>query len=135
MKRVLILLALFMTTIGPFQFANANANTSEVARAQFTSAIEAREPVDKVNVLSNDVNKIYFFSDLRNLQGQTVTHRWLLADKVMAEVSFNVGGPRWRVNSSKALQTGWVGDWTVAVVDGTGSVIAEYTFKYIEAGQ
>lgn len=135
MKRVLTLLALFITTIGPFQFANANDNTGEVARAQFTSAIEAREPVDKVSILSNDVNKIYFFSDLRNLQGQMVTHRWLLAGQVMAEVSFNVGGPRWRVNSSKALQPGWVGDWTVAVVDGADTVISEYTFKYIEANQ
>ncbi len=135
MKRVLTLLALFITTIGPFQFANANINTSEVARAQFTSAIEAREPVDEVSILSNDVNKVYFFSELRNLQGQTVTHRWLLAGKVMAEVSFNVGGPRWRVNSSKALQPGWVGDWTVAVVDGAGTIISEYMFKYIEANQ
>ena len=101
MKKVLALLTLFIATISPFQFANAN--TGEVARAQFTTAIEAREPVDKVTILSNDVNKVYFFSELRNLQGQSVTHRWLLGGKVMAEVNFNVGGPRWRVNSSKTL--------------------------------
>jgi len=133
MKKVLALLTLFIATIGPFQFANAN--TGEVARAQFATAIEAREPVDKVTILSNDVNKVYFFSELRNLQGQSVTHRWLLGGKVMAEVNFNVGGPRWRVNSSKTLMPGWIGDWTVAVVDNSGVVLSEYTFQYIEASQ
>jgi hypothetical protein len=133
MKKVLALLTLFIATIGPFQFANAN--TGEVARAQFTTAIEAREPVDKVTILSNDVNKVYFFSELRNLQGQSITHRWLLGGKVMAEVNFNVGGPRWRVNSSKALLPGWIGDWTVAVVDNSGVVLSEYSFQYVEAGQ
>jgi len=131
MKKVLALLTLFIATMGPFQFANAG----EVARAQFTTAIEAREPVDKVTILSNDINKVYFFSELRNLQGQAVTHRWTLAGKVMAEVTFNVGGPRWRVNSSKALLPGWVGDWTVAVVDEAGAVVSETTFQYVEAGQ
>jgi hypothetical protein len=133
MKKVLALLTLFIATIGPFQFANAN--TGEVARAQFTTTIEAREPVDKVTILSNDVNKVYFFSELRNLQGQSITHRWLLGGKVMAEVNFNVGGPRWRVNSSKALLPGWIGDWTVAVVDNSGVVLSEYSFQYVEAGQ
>lgn len=133
MKKVLALLTLFIATIGPFQFANAN--TGEVARAQFTTAIEAREPVDKVTILSNDVNKVYFFSELRNLQGQSVTHRWLLGGKVMAEVNFNVGGPRWRVNSSKTLLPGWIGDWTVTVVDNSGIVLSEYNFQYVEAGQ
>ena len=133
MKKVLALLTLFIAAIGPFQFANAN--TGEVARAQFTTAIEAREPVDKVTILSNDVNKVYFFSELRNLQGQSVTHRWLLGGKVMAEVNFSVGGPRWRVNSSKALLPGWIGDWSVAVVDNSGTVLSEVKFQYVEAGQ
>ena len=131
MKKLFTLLALLMITLSPLQSANAG----EVARAQFTTAIEAREPVDEVTILSNDVNKLYFFSELRNLQGQTVTHRWTFAGKVMAEVTFNVGGPRWRVNSSKTLLPGWVGDWTVAVVDGTGAVVSEHSFQYIEAGQ
>ncbi len=131
MKRLLTLLALLIVTFGPMQTANAG----EVARAQFTSTIEQREPVDAVTILSNNINKVHFFSELRDLQDQTVTHRWMFAGKVMAEVSFNVAGPRWRVNSSKALLPGWIGDWTVAVVDGSGATIAEYSFQYIEAEQ
>lgn len=128
MKKLSTLLALLLVSLAPFQIANAG----EVARAQFTSGIEQREPVDEVTILSNNVNKIYFFSELRDLQGQTVTHRWSFAGKVMAEISFNVGGPRWRVNSSKALLPGWVGDWTVSVVDGSGEIVSDYSFQYVE---
>ncbi len=130
MKKRYTLLALLML-LSPLQ----NLIAGEVARAQFTSAIEAREPVDEITVLSNNVNKVYFFSELRNLQGETVTHRWIYAGKLMAEVSFNVGGPRWRVNSSKTLLPGWTGKWSVAVVDGTGAILSEDSFQYIEAVQ
>jgi len=131
MKKLYTLLVLLMVALSPLQ----NANAGEVARAQFTSAIEAREPIDEVTILSNNINKVYFFSELHNLQDQTVTHRWTFAGKVMAEIAFNVGGPRWRVNSSKTLLPGWIGDWTVAVVDGSGTVVSEYSFQYIEAQQ
>ncbi len=130
MKKRYTLLALLML-LSPLQ----NLIAGEVARAQFTSAIEAREPVDEVTVLGNNVNKVYFFSELRNLQGETITHRWIYAGKVMAEISFNVGGPRWRVNSSKTLLPGWTGKWTVAVVDSTGALLSEDSFQYIEAVQ
>ncbi|HED40544.1 MAG TPA: DUF2914 domain-containing protein [Chromatiales bacterium] len=130
MKKRYTLLALLML-LSPLQ----NLIAGEVARAQFTSAIEAREPVDEITVLSNNVNKVYFFSELRNLQGETVTHRWIYAGKLMAEVSFNVGGPRWRVNSSKTLLPSWTGKWSVAVVDGTGAILSEDSFQYIEAVQ
>ncbi len=130
MKKRYTLLALLML-LSPLQ----NLIAGEVVRAQFTSAIEAREPVDEITVLGNNVNKVYFFSELRDLQGETITHRWIYAGKVMAEISFNVGGPRWRVNSSKTLLPGWTGKWSVVVVDGAGAALSEYSFQYIEAVQ
>ncbi len=131
MKKLYALLTLLMVTLSPLQSANAG----EVSRAQFTSAIEQREPIDEIKILSNNINRVYFFSELRNLQGQTISHRWQFAGKVMAEISFNVGGPRWRVNSSKALLPGWIGDWSVAVVDEDGNVLLEQSFQYIEIEQ
>ena len=47
-----------------------------------------------------------------------------------AEVRFEVGGPRWRVWSSKELEPEWIGDWTVEVVREDGEVIAAETFTY-----
>ena len=102
----------------------------EVARAQFTTEVANREPVDALYTLGTDRTQVYFFTDLRNLSGHTVTHRWMYLGDVMAEVSFNVGGDRWRVWSSKQLDPGWRGDWNVVVVDDSGKVLHEDTLIY-----
>ncbi len=98
--------------------------------AQFTTAVENREPIDQITFVQNKVEKVFFFSDLRGLAGQTVQHRWIYDGKTVAEVSFKVRGPRWRVWSSKDLMPDWIGDWTVEIVVADGSVIAAETFTY-----
>ncbi|NIP73247.1 MAG: DUF2914 domain-containing protein [Gammaproteobacteria bacterium] len=101
-----------------------------VARSTFTTAIDNREPVDRLHSLGLEQGKIYYFTELRDLGGHTVTHRWMYGGQVMAEVSFDVGGPRWRVWSSKDLVPGWSGEWTVEVVADDGQVLAEDSFEY-----
>lgn len=92
----------------------------EVARAAFTTAVRAREPVDDVLVLEDDIDRIYFFTELRGLTGQRVTHQWEHDGQIVAEIPFNVRGPRWRVYSSKRLTPDMAGRWTVVVVDESG---------------
>jgi len=101
-----------------------------VARAQFTSAVQNHEPVDKVSTLTNDQTHIVFFTELKDLANQKVTHRWEYNGKVMSEISFDVGGDRWRVFSSKTLDPSWTGEWKVSVLDGNGSTLSANTFTY-----
>ena len=96
-----------------------------VARATFSSAIEDREPVDKLTEASN--NKIYYFTELRDMAGQQVTHRWEHNGKVMAEVPFEIRGDRWRVYSSKRIQPEWKGEWKASVIGSDGSELAANT--------
>ena len=112
--------------------ATAHAEGS-AARAQFTQSIVDREPVGQVTELTNDNSKVYFFTELRGLKGQSVTHRWEYAGQPYAAVSFNVGSNRWRVWSSKNLQPGWTGVWTVSVVDEGGNLLSEETLNYVGA--
>jgi len=113
---------------------NAAPTASDhVARAVFTSEIQGREPTDTLTSLSNDKNKVYFFTDLRGLGGQAVTHRWEYEGKTMSEVNFNVGGPHWRVWSSKTLLPQWTGQWRVLVIDGDGNTVGESSFDYTAA--
>ena len=101
-----------------------------VSRAQFTSAVLDREPTDELSAISLNADKVFFFTELRNMDGTTITHRWSLNGTVMAEVSFNVRASRWRVHSSKTLLPEWRGDWVVEVVDETGAVVETRTVGY-----
>lgn len=96
-----------------------------VVRSIFTTAINDREPVDNIKSLGNDANTISYFTELRDMSGQMAKHRWEYNGEVVAEVEFNVKGPRWRVWSNKTLAPQLLGDWKVSVINGAGEVIAE----------
>ncbi len=105
----------------------------KVARAQFTTAVVEREPVDEIVLLDGGADHIYFFTELKFLQGRTIVHRWEYGGKVQAEVAFEVGGPRWRVYSRKTLLPTQRGDWTVVVVDkASGWPLEARMFRYLE---
>ncbi len=104
-----------------------------VARALFTSEVKDHEPVDTITTLTNDHTHIVFFTALKDMAGQTVTDRWEYKGKVMAEVKFNVGGPRWRVFSSKTLDPSWLGEWKGSFIDANGLTINASTFTYTAA--
>jgi hypothetical protein len=122
-----IALALVLVVLAPLP---AMSTEAEVSRAQFTTAVLDREPIDELSTINPDAEKVFFFTELRNMDGATVTHRWSLNGSVMAEVSFNVRASRWRVYSNKALLPEWRGDWVVDIVDDKGAVITSRTVRY-----
>ena len=101
-----------------------------VMRSVFTNGIENREPVDNMQAVGNAANNITYFTELRDMSGQMAKHRWEHNGNVMAEVEFNVRGPRWRVWSSKALMPQWEGEWKVSVLNAAGEVISEELINY-----
>lgn len=126
------------TTEGILNVPEAAVETApagSVARSAFTSGIQDREPVDQLTEVTASNSQVYFFTELRDLDGQTVKHRWLYQGAVIAEVNFNVGGSRWRVWSNKTLQPDQLGTWTVEVVDGSGKVISSATIEHREAAE
>jgi hypothetical protein len=104
--------------------------SSHILRAMFTDAVVEREPASDVDSLTTDVDRVYFFTEIVDMQGKQVTHRWMHDGEVVAEVPFEIGGPRWRVYSSKRLLPSWTGRWTVAVVDESGKKLLEDSFTY-----
>lgn len=101
-----------------------------VVRSAFTRDVDEREPVENLQNLSNENEHVKFFTELRDMSGQTAVHRWEYDGKVVAEIEFNVKGPRWRVWSSKSFVPQWTGDWKVSVVNGAGEVISEKQLSY-----
>ena len=110
--------------------SNVHAETG-VSRTAFTSAIENKEPVSDLKEISSDINRIYFFTELMGLNGHTIIHRWEYNGQVHAEISFQVGGNRWRTWSSKNILPSWKGKWLVSVLDEGGNIIEQSSFDYI----
>ncbi|MDH5631421.1 MAG: DUF2914 domain-containing protein [Gammaproteobacteria bacterium] len=115
-------------TVTPAAEAGSDAtsvHTGNVVRATFASAIQNREPVDHIN--EANASQIYYFSELRGMAGQRVTHRWEYNGEIMAEVPFEVGGERWRIYSSKRLLPDWKGEWKASVIANDGQELAVNT--------
>ena len=108
----------------------AAATAGSVARAQFTSSVQNLEPTDKLTALGNDKTRISFFTELKDLDGHKVTHRWEHDGKVIYEQSFDVTSPRYRTYSSKTLDPSWTGEWKVSVIDDHGGTLSANTFTY-----
>lgn len=103
--------------------APAATQVGKLVRAVFTTGILDKEPVDDIQSVDRNLKKVFFFTELHGMEGQTVTHRWTYQGKVKAEITFYVRAWRWRVHSSKNLVREWIGDWTVAVVGSGGNII------------
>lgn len=88
------------------------------------------EPVDSISTVTANDSKVFYFTEIQDMAGHTVTHRWEYNGQVMAEVDFEIGGPRWRVYSSKTMMPYWVGEWKVSVIDENGSPLSVSTFSY-----
>ena len=102
-----------------------------VVRSIFTSEVKDREPTDKLT--QSEPKQVYYFTELRDMNGQTATHRWEHDGKVISEIKFNVKGNRWRAWSSKNFVPQAVGAWKVSVINGAGDVISEETFNVAAA--
>lgn len=104
------------------------ARQGSVARAVITTGVSEREPIDELSQVSGDIPLVYFFTELRDMQGERITHRWEHDGQVISEVNFDVKGPRWRVWSSKTLPSGATGSWKVHVVDSAGAILTTREF-------
>lgn len=120
------------STMETAQEEQSGISQGSVTRSIFTSEVSEHEPIDKIEKLESNNRSVYYFTELRDMSGQTAIHRWEFKGKIMAETKFTVDGPRWRVWSSKNLLPTWTGEWKVSVLNGIGDVISEDIFSYIE---
>jgi len=127
MKKIAIAILGFFLTFSVLAHEWPHENISE---AVFSLSVEDRVPIDIIEELDNSLGKIYFFTNIRNLKGEHLTHRWIYDGKVMADVRFEIRGPRWRVWSSKNLWHTWIGEWRVQVLLDDATVLFEKTFNY-----
>jgi len=114
-----------------FLLMSLTVHSAGITRSAFTTEIVDKEPLTELNQVSVDITRVYFFTEIAGLNGHTITHRWEYNGQVMAEVSFQVSGNRWRTWSSKNLLSSWTGKWQVSVLDEGGNIIDQSEFEYV----
>jgi len=81
-------------------------------------------------VISPPVTEVYFFTDLRHLEGREVQHRWAYRGRVISMKPFEIQGARWRVYSKNVIEPDQTGEWSVTVVDESGWPLHTELFLY-----
>jgi hypothetical protein len=106
-----------------------------VTRALFTRQVKDLEPVDTVSVLTNDITRVIYFTEIHGMAGQTITHRWEYNGKILLEKKHEVGSSRWRAYTSKKLDPTLLGEWKASVVDAAGGTLSVNTFTYMRKSE
>lgn len=112
----------------------AKIDTDKVSRAVLTRKVVEREPVNvfKADIrLTEFTDTLTFFSELKNLQGQSIRHIWRYDDQVMASIELKVTTPRYRTYSNKHILPDQIGYWRVDVVDEQDHLLAQKEFRIL----
>ncbi|CAC9540804.1 hypothetical protein [uncultured Gammaproteobacteria bacterium] len=108
----------------------ANWPHENISQAVFSKSVDNRQPIVIITEADDSLGKIYFFTNVRNLAGERITHRWIFKDQVKAKISFKIKGDRWRVWSSKNIWHTWTGLWTVEVLDQNDKILLVKTINF-----
>ena len=84
-------------------------------RAQFTTQVSDREPVDNISELENSFTAVYFFTDVRDCVGCKIEHVWSLNGKHVHTQKGTAKYKRYRWWSKKTLTDNLLGTWSVEV--------------------
>jgi general secretion pathway protein A len=102
-----------------------------LARAQLTSQIRSREPVDNlhspISAAELPNRRLYFFTEVVGFSGRAVVHRWTYKGRPVQALPFSIGGDRWRVYSAKSIGDN-TGPWQVIVADDQGNILKTTDF-------
>ncbi|MCL2389200.1 MAG: DUF2914 domain-containing protein [Elusimicrobia bacterium] len=97
MKKTIIALFMLASFVAP-----AFSMEPAVSRSQFTTAVANREPSDNLSHINRSEfgDRLFYFSELSNMQGTSVRHVWHVNDNQVFERRINPTSPRFRYNTS-----------------------------------
>ena len=123
-------IAVLVTIVSPLEFFAQSESVQVIARMLICGGIESHEPVNASENFPADIGTVYCFTEIRDAgDPTTITHRWYHGDSLVAEVSLNVQGDRFRTWSSKQIASQAAGEWKIEVVDASGTTLKETAFR------
>ena len=73
--------------------------------------------------------ELYFFTEIVDLKGSSVTHRWKHDGKIVASRNFRLDSQSYRVYSNQRMQPTEKGAWQVEVLDSNGKTLSVADFR------
>jgi hypothetical protein len=109
---------------------SANDKVARVQLAARKQGLEPGPPIDlPVRLSQGQARKIYFFTELRGLNGRSVLHRWEWNGRMMKERQLRPASELWRAYTAMTIGGDMRGSWRVSAVDATtDKVLAEQRF-------
>ncbi len=107
--------------------------SENMVRAQFTTTVKNQEPLDNINSLidrPDGLNEVSFFTELKDMKGDEVTHTWSYRGIEMAKITMPINDTHWRSFSKKYLDPNMTGIWQVVVTNKAGNTIAAGYMDY-----
>lgn len=103
-------------------------------RSAFTTAVEEREPTDKLSKIEKEEDgRIVFFSEITGENGKTVYHVWKNGEQEVYKHPFAVGSDKWRVWSTVSQWHYAPGEIAlVEIQDENGNVLDSYSIEVVE---
>lgn len=105
-----------------------------VLRAQLSSAIVSREPVDSIDTVHlkpDETKPIHFYVHLQNQQKRNIRVDWYYNNKLDSQLRLHVLNNNWRTHASKQLDHRRLGSWRVELIDERENQLAVREFSVI----
>jgi hypothetical protein len=116
--------------IMPLAAKAENESPLTVFRAAVCYNIVEHEPLDIGTTFTNDVNRLYCFSEIMGAKTNThITHVWYYKGAERARVKLRVHDTRWRTYSSKLIQKYETGTWKIQIIDSKENIIKVLKFN------
>jgi hypothetical protein len=124
-------------TIIPEQTKYPNIlNSPKIVRTILTTDLKDKEPVDNISsvltVNKDRATKVYYFTEIIDMKGQVLYHRWLRNGQLIFKREINILGNRWRASTSKMITYSKAGLWNVRLENEQGDILNEIQFEVIK---
>ena len=104
-----------------------------IARAQLAQGVNKLEPYGNIELpILVDTSKAYgitYFTEVINMQGDTVFHEWLKEGSSVYKRKINIRGNRWRISTSKLFPYNSTGQWQVRTITQEGDILHKIDFS------
>lgn len=109
-----------------------------VSRALLTYGLNNKESVGKesvgeivrkLSIRRKNTAWVYYFTELKSMNGSKVYHEWLKNGVVVSRLALSISGDTWSTSSRKLLSDSAKGKWAVRLVDKAGRLLNEKKFE------